>query len=241
MNEEVLLAWLKSDDGQVVHVGVFVSLVAGGFGLPIPEDIPLLLSGVAAAKNIVSLRLIWINCYLGVLLADQIIYWFGFFFGRRILIFAARSSYFGNIGPSKIREVRTGLRNRRFSLIFLSRHFFPIRTLTFLSAGAPSNPLSGISDRRCGGCIYQREHGAWSRIFSRHQSKPPQGFHSSCISRIYIWRCFSVWLFCFICGRGRRVSRAGYHNRQSPSLNSFLSSFPISPLMATVRRESPSF
>ena len=136
MNTDVFLTWIASDNGLVVHLGILALLLLGGLGFPIPEDVPILLAGVAASKEIVHLKLVWLTCYGGVLLADQIIYWIGYFFGRRLLDAGTRSPFFPSFTEEKVDEVREGLRKKRLAIIFIGRHLFPVRSVTFLTAGA---------------------------------------------------------------------------------------------------------
>ena len=134
--EQELVSWLSSDNGLVIHSTIFFLLILGGLGFPIPEDIPLLLAGVAAAKGIVGLQLVFITCYLGVVLADQIVYFIGFFFGQRLLNAGTKSRFFPAITEKRVKEVREGLRKRRLFYIFVGRHLFPVRSVTFVTAGA---------------------------------------------------------------------------------------------------------
>lgn len=140
MNPEVL-QWLASDNGQVVHITVFMLLVVGGLGFPVPEDIPILLGGVAAANNIVSYQSIFLICYLGVMLGDQIMFFIGHRYGQRILSAGTKSPFFPSITEDKVNEVREGLRKRRLLYIFIARHLFPIRSVTFVVAGALHIPF----------------------------------------------------------------------------------------------------
>lgn len=134
--EHEILRWLSSDNGLAVHVGVFVLLLLGGLGFPIPEDIPIMLAGVASAKGIVRLHNIFITAYLGVVIADQMVYLFGYYFGQRMLNASTRTRWFPSITDAKMIEIREGLRKRRLLYIFIGRHLFPVRSLTFLTAGS---------------------------------------------------------------------------------------------------------
>ncbi|MFN8391521.1 MAG: VTT domain-containing protein [Bdellovibrionota bacterium] len=133
--------WLTSDNGFGVHITVLSMLLLGGLGFPMPEDIPLVLGGVAASQGIVSIKGMFLTCYVGVLLADQIIFLFGFFFGQRLLNAGTRSTFFPSITESRVQRVRDGLRRRRLVYILLGRHFFPLRTATFLIAGTLRIPF----------------------------------------------------------------------------------------------------
>jgi membrane protein DedA with SNARE-associated domain len=101
-----------------------------------PEDIPIVLAGIAASKNIVDTRTIFVTCYFGVLVADFILYFFGYFFGKRLLAAGTKSKFIPYLTDEKVESTRLALRRNRFFYIALGRHFFPVRTVTFLCAGA---------------------------------------------------------------------------------------------------------
>src|SRR4051812_4545224 len=63
------------------YVGLFVMLFLGGFGLPIPEDIPLLLSGALIHRGILSWLPALAVAYSGVLIADSLVYAIGRYTG----------------------------------------------------------------------------------------------------------------------------------------------------------------
>ena len=141
METELLLHWISSDNGLVVHISIFGLLLLGGFGFPIPEDVPLLLAGIASSQGIVSIELIWITCYVGVMAADLLLYFAGYFFGGKILEAGTRSKFFPAITEKSIERIRNGLRKRRLTIIFIGRHLFPVRTVTFLTTGALKVPF----------------------------------------------------------------------------------------------------
>ena len=135
MGEELLL-WLSSDNGLIVHLAVFVFLILGGLGFPFPEDVVIALSGVASAKGVVELHHVFATCYFGVMIADIFIFFIGYFFGSYLLNAGANSRFISFISLERIDEVREGLRKRRFFYIIVGRHLFPLRTITFVMAGA---------------------------------------------------------------------------------------------------------
>ncbi len=136
-----LLGWLASDNGLRVHLGIIITLILGAFGIPIPEDIPLILGGVAASKGIVFVEVVFLSSYVGVLASDQIVFFLGRIFGPRLLNAGTKSTFFPSITEERIREVREGLRRRRLLYILISRHLFPVRSMTFLTAGALKIPF----------------------------------------------------------------------------------------------------
>lgn len=133
--------WLATDDGFAFQLVIFGLLFLGGLGFPIPEDIPLVLSGVATAHRIVPLHSISIVCYAGVMIGDQMMFFFGHRFGHRLLNAGTNSTFFPHITSDKVNEIREGLRKRRLLYIFIGRHLFPIRSVTFITAGALRIPF----------------------------------------------------------------------------------------------------
>ncbi len=136
-----LTSLISSENSILLHWIIFISLILGGFGFPIPEDVPLIIAGVVAANGAVPLTSIAAVCYLGVVLADLMIYGVGYKFGPRLLAYGTRSPFLPSVTQERVEKVREGLRRKRFLYIFLGRHLFPLRSVTFLTAGALRIPF----------------------------------------------------------------------------------------------------
>ncbi len=115
---------------------IFILLVLGGLGFPMPEEIPLFLGGMSAANNTEPLELLFLVCYLGVLIGDQTMYLFGYFFGQKILQVGTESTFLPAVTPERVDAVREGLRRRRLVCLFIGRHLFLLRSVTFVVAGS---------------------------------------------------------------------------------------------------------
>jgi len=124
-----------------MYTAVFVMLILGGIGFPFPEELPLIIAGVGAANNIINLQLAFLVCYAGVMIADQTMYFFGYFFGQKLLSAGTRSPIFPSITEDKVNEVREGLRKRRLLYLFIGRHLFFLRSVTFVVAGSLRVPF----------------------------------------------------------------------------------------------------
>ncbi|TMB48984.1 MAG: DedA family protein, partial [Deltaproteobacteria bacterium] len=59
---------------QATLTGLFLLLVGGGIGLPLPEDLTLLAAGVLAHQHVLRLREVIAVGFAGVVSADWIIY-----------------------------------------------------------------------------------------------------------------------------------------------------------------------
>jgi len=143
MLENEVFNWLANDNGFGTYLSVFIMLIIGGVGFPMPEDIPLVLAGIAISKDIVSIPYIFLICYVGVVLADQILYVLGYYFGNKLLskISHPEGTLCSFVTEERLNMIRDGLRRKRFLYILLGRHLFPFRTATFLAAGALRIPF----------------------------------------------------------------------------------------------------
>ena len=121
-----------SQKGLNIYLILFLSLLAGAFGLPIPEDIPLIAAGVLIHEKETMLLPTFIICYIGIILGDVIIYSVGRFFGPSLY----RKKWFQRkISKHSLKKVRSKLEKRSLLTIFIARHLFWIRTATFLLCG----------------------------------------------------------------------------------------------------------
>jgi len=119
--------------GFVVYAALFFMLLGGAIGLPIPEDVPLILAGIVAQLGRADLLILFVVCYCGILIGDGLI----FFAGRKLGPSVFSSKWFSKrFSPARIRLARNALERRSLLTIFLARHLFYMRSLTFLICGA---------------------------------------------------------------------------------------------------------
>jgi membrane protein DedA with SNARE-associated domain len=124
---------LLGSEGLWSYLLVFVLLLAGAFGLPVPEDLALIASGALIFFQRASAVPMLVVCYVGLIAGDVIIYRFGRLAGPRVF----RWRTFRRIAPaSRLRWIRQSLEKRTFLTILIARHLFYLRTATFLLCGA---------------------------------------------------------------------------------------------------------
>jgi membrane protein DedA with SNARE-associated domain len=125
--------WFLLQNGPVLYAVLFLMLLGGAVGLPIPEDLPLILGGVVVHTGQAQLELVLAISYLGVVLGDLIIFFVGRYFGPSLF---QKSWFKRRFTPSKVRKVRFNLERRSLLMILIARHLFYLRTATFLTCGA---------------------------------------------------------------------------------------------------------
>jgi membrane protein DedA with SNARE-associated domain len=125
--------WFLDLNGAWAYWALFAALLGGAFGLPIPEDLPLLIAGALVHQGHLKIIPAVIFCYSAVVLGDVII----FRIGRRLgpALFTKRW-FRRRVTLSTIKKLRTNLEKRSFWMILLARHLFYLRTVTFLFCGA---------------------------------------------------------------------------------------------------------
>lgn len=107
-------------------------LLGGAVGLPIPEDLPLVLSGVLAHQGSANIFILLPICYIGTILGDLFIYGVGRYLGIKLL----KKRWIRNrIHPKKIRAAKLKLEQKGFLTILIARHLFYLRTVTFFTCG----------------------------------------------------------------------------------------------------------
>jgi membrane protein DedA with SNARE-associated domain len=137
--DNFLKALLVGSQGWAAYGTIFGILVACGLGVPLPEDVSLILGGFLVYRGSANLFLMVATGFLGILSGDSIIFWAGRRLGNR-----ARSDH-GRF----LRRLLTPARRAKVEALF-ARHgekivvaarFMPgVRAVTFFTAGSAGMP-----------------------------------------------------------------------------------------------------
>lgn len=114
------------------YLGLFAVLMAASFGLPLPEDIPLILSGFIVSTGQADLKLMIFFGLAGVIIGDSCI----FLIGRRVGPSVLEHRWFRRFAkPWLVRRARAMYENHGAKILFASRFMPGIRSVMFLTAG----------------------------------------------------------------------------------------------------------
>ena len=128
-----MLDTLMNAHGLAAYLLILAVLLGSAFGLPVPEDLSLIIAGVLVASDNATLWIMVLVCYFGILAGDLIIYRVGWMAGPRLF----RKRWFKRyLTSTKLQTLRANLERKTFFTIFLARHLFYLRTVTFLVCGA---------------------------------------------------------------------------------------------------------
>lgn len=133
--EALLLQLIENTSGPVAYAVVFGILLACGLGVPLPEDVSLILGGYLVHKDRADLLLMMATGFLGILVGDSLI----FFAGRRLgtKVGAKPGGFFGRIVTPEKRAKVEGLFVRNGEKIVMAARFMPgVRAVTYFTAGS---------------------------------------------------------------------------------------------------------
>lgn len=133
--QEFLTNVLGSTHGFLAYATVFGILVACGLGVPLPEDISLILGGFLAHKGAASLPIMMLIGFAGILAGDSLI----FLAGRRLGSQVGRSpkGFLARVVTPEKRARVEGLFALHGQKIVMIARFLPgVRAVTYFTAGS---------------------------------------------------------------------------------------------------------
>lgn len=127
------LTTLFSLGGYGSYLAIIFFLVICGFGVPVPEEVPVVLAGVLASQGTLQPWPAWLACVIGAIGGDSVMYAIGYFWGHGLL---AEHPRFAKILHAE-REPRfeQAISDHSFKVLFLARFMVGIRAPVYLAAG----------------------------------------------------------------------------------------------------------
>lgn len=114
------------------YFGIFLVLVLGGLGLPVPEEAPIIVAAVLARKGAMHWAPALGSCFAGVLVGDFIVYFLGFFYGEKVLSLPLTRKFLTRAREAQMK----GYFHRHGVKIMILGRFAPgFRTAAYLTAG----------------------------------------------------------------------------------------------------------
>ena len=129
---EGLTGFVESIFGRFHYSGPFVVLFLCGIGLPLPEEVTLIGSGLLLHQGEVEFVPIVVVCSLAILLGDSVPYWLGRRYGDSILRWPWMRRL---IRPGRIRLLQRRMADHGNWVIFTCRFMPGIRIPGYFTAG----------------------------------------------------------------------------------------------------------
>jgi len=133
--EDLLLQLVDGTNGVFSYLVVFGILLVCGLGVPLPEDVSLILGGYLVHAGKANLWLMMVTGFLGIMIGDSII----FFAGRRIgtRVGSKPGGLFARIVTPEKRARVEQLFHKHGDKIVCAARFMPgVRAVTFFTAGS---------------------------------------------------------------------------------------------------------
>ncbi len=130
--EAILQSLLADSHGLAAYLTVFGILVVCGLGVPLPEDISLILGGYLAYQGSADLTVMMVVGFLGILVGDSLIYLVGRRLGER-----PSTGWLGKIITPEKRAVVAGMFEKHGRKVVMIARFMPgVRAVTYFTAGS---------------------------------------------------------------------------------------------------------
>ncbi len=130
--ESVLESFFVQVVGGWSYLGLLLVLLAAGTGLPLPEDIPLILAGFLVSRGNGDLYLMMLTGLAGVLIGDSILFCLGRRYGPGIV----EHRWFRRFAkPWLIERAQHKYENHGAKILFAARFMPGLRAVLFLTAG----------------------------------------------------------------------------------------------------------
>ena len=116
-----------------------VFLVLTGCGLPLPEEVAIILAGVLSAQGHLDPFLAFAACLVGALLGDAIVYAIGHRWGHNLLSYHPRLAKL--MGAEREKRFEEAIEQHAFKVMLLSRFLVGVRGPVYLAAGVVRLPF----------------------------------------------------------------------------------------------------
>ena len=134
----LLKSLLLGSHGAMAYLSIFAVLVACGLGVPLPEDISLILGGFLVFKGAANLWGMVATGFLGILVGDSLIYLAGRRVGRQL---RTGHGWLARVVTPARRVQVEGLFARHGEKIVIAARFMPgVRAVTYFTAGSAGMP-----------------------------------------------------------------------------------------------------
>lgn len=139
--EEFLFRIMENTGAGFSYLVVFAILLACGLGVPLPEDVSLILGGFLVFEGRAELIPMMATGMLGILAGDSLI----FYAGRRIGGRVGRKpgGFFAKvITPEKLQRVEGLFQKHGEKIVMIARFMPGVRAVTYFTAGSVKMPYS---------------------------------------------------------------------------------------------------
>ncbi|MEX0938131.1 MAG: DedA family protein [Pirellulales bacterium] len=115
------------------YLGIVLFLILTGCGLPVPEEVPIVMAGVLSAQGDMHVWLAFFSCLAGALIGDCVVYGIGYHFGHNLLKRHPRFARF--LHAEREAKFEQMIQAHGLKVLFVARFMVGVRSPVYLSAG----------------------------------------------------------------------------------------------------------
>ncbi len=124
---------------HATYLGIGLGLVLTGMGLPVPEEVFLIVAGAASRDGSLNPWLALATCLIGAVLGDCLIYAIGYQFGQSVL--RTRGWLARWLHPERERQMEQMISRHGLKALLLARFLVGVRGTVYLAAGVLRVPF----------------------------------------------------------------------------------------------------
>lgn len=131
-------------DALIEHFGylaILALLIAGGIGLPLPEEAVQVAAGVLAHQGVLDVWKVMVAAWVGVVAGDSIVYAVGRRHGERVLSSGPARRV---LTAARREALRRHFERHAFLTVLVARHLAGIRSVVFALAGIHGVPYRTV-------------------------------------------------------------------------------------------------
>jgi len=117
---------------------IFLLLIACGLGLPIPEDVSIVASGILVSAKTTTFLHAFVVCMIGILIGDSTIYWLGRLLGKKLFKMPVLSKIFHE---NLLSIGKTAFHRYGNKITFFARFLPGLRAPIYFFAGSVKKPF----------------------------------------------------------------------------------------------------
>lgn len=125
---------------HISYVGIIAVLLLTGFGLPLPEEVPIVAAGIASSVGTLNPWWAFLSCVVGALSGDTILYAIGYHFGHSLIYRHPRVAAL--LHADREAKLEQMLRKHEVKVLVLSRFMIGVRAPVYLAAGVLRVPFA---------------------------------------------------------------------------------------------------
>ncbi len=124
--------WITETAANAPYIIIFGVLLASGMGLPIPEDIPLVVGGWLAGTGRADPTIMFVGSFIAIMGADAIVFWLGRVYGHHVPKIPLLRRF---LTPDRLARTEARLHRHGGKFMFTARFLPGLRAPAMFTAG----------------------------------------------------------------------------------------------------------